>query len=138
MATIRKRGGKRQVQIRRKGQTLSRTFIQKADAQRWANQTEMEVDRKGLQPDLTALEHLTVSDLLQRFHETIAPKRRHKETETIVINAFLRHRLARIRLSELAPGHFAAYRDERLSAGTKTCECCSGTPICGLRTWLGS
>jgi integrase len=114
MATIRKRGGKWQAQVRRNGETNSRTFIQKADAQRWASQIELEADRKGLQTDLASLTRTTVSDLLERFRDSVVPQRRGRKIETIVINAFLRHDLARVKLSNLTPNHFADYRDERL------------------------
>lgn len=40
MATIRKRGSSWQVQVRKKGQTLSKTFEKKADAQTWAAEIE--------------------------------------------------------------------------------------------------
>ena len=49
MATIRKRGGKWQVQVRRQGMhPASRSFALKSDAARWARQTETEADRKGV------------------------------------------------------------------------------------------
>jgi integrase len=121
MATIRKRAGKWQAQVRRKGETFSRTFMQKADAQRWANQAELDADRKGLQADLASLRRITVADLVVRFRDAVIPKRRGREIETIVINAFLRQSVARVRLSDLTPNHFATYRDERLKlvkAGT--------------------
>ena len=116
MATIRKRNGTWQVQIRRRGQTVSKTFKQRTDAQRWANQTELEADRKGLSTDFSTLKRLTVGDILVRFRDTVAPQRRGHKNETIVLNAFLRNELARVRLSELAPDSFGAYRDARLQA----------------------
>jgi hypothetical protein len=67
MATIRKPGGSWQAQIRRKGQTLSKTFLLKADAVRWANLAEQEADRKGLPTDPRTLERMTVADLLKRY-----------------------------------------------------------------------
>lgn len=114
MATIRKRGEKWQAQIRRRGQTQSRTFIQRADAQRWAKQTEIEADRKGLVTDFRSLERLTVSDVLSRFIATIIPNRRGRQNESIILNAFLRGPLAQVRLSDLTPDKMAAYRDQRL------------------------
>jgi hypothetical protein len=62
MATIRKRGDKWHVQVRRNGcPTSTRTFIQRTDAQRWANQTEIEADRRGLTNDRKVLEQLKVA-----------------------------------------------------------------------------
>lgn len=114
MATIRKRGNRWQAQVRRRGRTVSKTFIQRIDAQRWANETEIEADRRGLVVERRALEHLTVADLLERFRDTVIPNRRGAKIETLVIDAFLRHPLVRVKLSDLSPAHFSDYRDERL------------------------
>jgi len=114
MATFRKRGNRWQVQVRRKGRTASKTFGQRTDALRWANETEAEADRYGLTDNKKVLEGLRVSDLLQRFRDTVVPNRRGKAVEIIVINAFLRQPLAQIHLSGLTCESFAAYRDERL------------------------
>ena len=46
MATIRTRNGKYQVLIRRQGSPdLTKTFIQRRDAELWARQKEAEIDR---------------------------------------------------------------------------------------------
>ena len=51
MATIRKRGSRFQVQVRRQGQPIqSRTFLQLKDAQAWARQMEVQADRHDLPP----------------------------------------------------------------------------------------
>jgi hypothetical protein len=48
MATIRKRGHRWQVQVRRQGyRAISRTFQSKNDALTWARQVESEVDRRA-------------------------------------------------------------------------------------------
>ena len=114
MATIRKRGDSWQAQVRHKGKTVSRSFIKKADAQRWASQTETEADRRGLPHDRRDLDRLKVADILIRFRETLVPQRRGKVVETFVINAFLRNDLAQVRLGDVTAEGFAAYRDERL------------------------
>ena len=115
MATFRKRGDGWQAQVRRRGHTLSKTFIVRADAVRWANQTEIEADRKGLLTDQTSLQRLTVADLLTRFRDTVVPNRRGRVVETFVLNAFLRRDLSLTRLSDLTPESIAAYRDQRLT-----------------------
>jgi hypothetical protein len=49
MATIRKRGERWHVQVRRKGSpSITRSFLNKSDAQVWARQTQREADRRGL------------------------------------------------------------------------------------------
>jgi integrase len=116
MATIRKRGDKWHVQVRRKGcPTSTRSFIQRTDAQQWAKQTEIDVDRTGLPTDRKVLGHLTIYDLLERFRDSVVPLRPGRKIETIVINAFLRNPLAKTSLLHVTPKQFAAYRDERLT-----------------------
>ena len=49
MATIRKRNGKYEVQVRRLGQPhVSRTFHDRETARRWARETEVAADRHDL------------------------------------------------------------------------------------------
>lgn len=80
MATIVKRGDKWRVQIRRRGQpTLSKTFSKKALAEKWARETEVELDQGRTDvadPDLGAL--------IQRYLDEIEPlknlQRSHKAT----------------------------------------------------------
>src|SRR5687768_6797722 len=63
MATIRKKNGKYQVQVRRKGHpTLSRTFVRRADASAWARETEVQFDRGGLPAHSMSLTRLSVAD----------------------------------------------------------------------------
>ena len=58
MATIRKRGSGFQVQIRRIGQkSTTKSFITKQDANIWARQTEVLIDKNALPPDPTVLKN---------------------------------------------------------------------------------
>jgi integrase len=115
MATIRKRGDRYQVQVRRKGVTpLSRSFLTKRDAELWARQTELQADRKELPKDPRQLERFTLRDLVIRYRDTVSPRKRGGDVEQIVLNAFLRHPICNKRLSVLSPTDFAQYRDERL------------------------
>jgi hypothetical protein len=60
MPTIRKRGQKYQVQVRRLGQRqLTRSFLLLKHANAWARQVELEGDRRGLPPDTKALQRIT-------------------------------------------------------------------------------
>lgn len=114
MASTRKRGDKYQVQIRRKGQSLSRSFLLRKDAETWARQTDVQADRFDLPTDRKALERVTLGELVQRYRDTVTLHKKRRETETIVLNAFLRHPICRKTLSELHTADFADYRDERL------------------------
>lgn len=115
MATIRKRGAKWQVQVRRAGcRPVSRSFHVLRDAQAWARQTELQADRSELPSNPKALQRVTLGELVQRYRDTVSLRKRGYEVERIVLNAFLRHPICRKRLSEVRPEDFAAYRDERL------------------------
>lgn len=115
MASIRQRKGKWQVQVRRKGQPARcRSFHHKKDAQVWAREMELKADRQELPEDPKLLDGVTLGDLVRRYRDTVTPRKRGQEIETIVLNAFLRHPICSKRLSELQTSDFAAYRDHRL------------------------
>jgi len=115
MATIRKRGNKWQVQIRRVGfRSLSRSFHVRKDAEAWARQMEVQADRSELPTDRKALQRFTLGELVERYRDTVSVKKRGYVVEKIVLTAFLRHPICRKRLCELGAEDFASYRDERL------------------------
>jgi hypothetical protein len=115
MATIRKRGVKWQVQVRRVGcRSFSRSFYVLKDAEAWARQAEVQADRRELPSDPKVLHRITLGELVERYRDTVSVKKRGYEVERIVLTAFLRHPICRKRLSEIRPEDFAAYRDERL------------------------
>ncbi len=67
MASIRKRGDKWQVQVRRLGcPPVTRSFLLKADAETWARQTEVEADRRSLPADARVLDRTTLRELVER------------------------------------------------------------------------
>jgi len=116
MASIRKRRNKWQVQIRRKGsRPLTRSFLARKDAETWSRLIELQVDRRELPADARELDVLTLGDLVRRYRDRITPRKRRAEIETIELNAFLRHRICSVPLSELSTADFANYRDERLA-----------------------
>jgi integrase len=115
MATIRKHRDKWQVQIRRKGNvSVARSFLTKRDAEIWARQTEIQIDRHELPADPRALDGVTLGDLVERYRLTVLPRKRAGDVEDVVLQAFLRHPICARRVSQLTTKDFAAYRDERL------------------------
>lgn len=67
MASITNRGEYQwQVQIRRKGQVISKTFYYKQDADVWARKTESEIDR-GIFINTNEAERMTLSKLIERY-----------------------------------------------------------------------
>lgn len=119
MATIRKRGSKYQVQVRRKGfDTQVRTFHLLKDAQEWARLQETLADRQELPTNRKALEGVTLGDLVERYRDEVLPRMRGGKNETINLNAFLRHPICSRSLAALDTKDFAKYRDDKLGSVT--------------------
>ena len=71
MSTIRKRGPKWNLQIRRSGPpNLSRTFILKSDAGKWATATEAALDRAETSHSYSA-KNITLSYILNKYRDEI-------------------------------------------------------------------
>ena len=67
MATIRKRLGKWQVQIRRKNYpNIIKTFREKSSADKYVREIEVMMDREQFQ-DLSAAANMTVEDRFKQF-----------------------------------------------------------------------
>lgn len=115
MASIRKRRDKWQVQIRQLGhQSLTRSFLNRKDAEAWARQTEVSLDQGTLVTRDDKLKRLTVGDLLTRYGNEVTPRKRGAEVELIRLKALARLKLANLTLRELTSEKLATYRDERL------------------------
>ncbi len=115
MATLRKRGDKWQVQVRRQGcPAVSRSFIRKADAEAWARQAEAEADRMGLPVDPKILRQTTLRALIERYRDSVVVTKRGKDIETIILNAILRQPFVELALLAVTPATFSSYRDTRL------------------------
>lgn len=116
MATIRKRGERWQVQVRRNGyKAVTRSFLLKTDAERWARQLETDADRCVLTGDPRVLESISVADLIKRYRDTVTVTKRGQRNETIILDAMLRQPFADKTLADASPADFATYRDERLT-----------------------
>jgi len=115
MATIRKRNGRFQVQIRRTGtRHLSRSFLLRKDADAWARQMEVRADRNDLPEDIRQLKTIFLGDLVRRYRDEITPRKQGAAIELVVLNQFLRDPICSLKLSELRMEDFARYRDQRL------------------------
>ena len=115
MASIRKRNGKYQVQVRRAGyQTLSRTFTHRKDAQEWANETELKADRRGMPENLKEVDKMTLGHMLVKYRDTVLPSKKSHKNEAIILNAFLRHPICKKYLPTITPEDFEKYMRGRL------------------------
>ena len=117
MATIRKRGSRWQAQVRRSGQTpLSRSFIQRSDAEAWARQQEVLQDQGEVVQVRRELKSMKLDTLLERYEREVTPHKRGSVPEKARIGSMRRHRIAATTLHQLTPSVLASYRDERLKA----------------------
>jgi hypothetical protein len=73
VATLRKRSnGHWQVRVRKANQTLTKTFINKADAEKWAKQVEVELD-KGSFVSLALVEGTKFKEVIERYITEVLP-----------------------------------------------------------------
>jgi hypothetical protein len=115
MASIRKRNGKFQVQIRRSGSpSISKTFHRRQEALVWAREMEVTADRSLLTFDPKALDKIRLCDLVRRYQDQVSPSKKGCEVEIIILNAFLRESFREKPLSKISNVDFAAYRDRAL------------------------
>lgn len=122
MASIRKRGTKYHVQIRRKGYApLTRSFIKKADAEAWARHQEALLDRGDIPQCPKQLRQHTVKSILERYKAEISPKKKSFDSERYVLEALIRQPFTEMTLDRISANEFAVYREGRLKlvkAGT--------------------
>ncbi len=115
MATILKRNGKFQVQVRRKGFPVTcRTFHLRSDAIEWARHMETKADRGDLPTSRKALDVIKLRDILNRYLTEVTALKRSADNEAALLKAFLRQPLADLALSKLTTSHFQIYREKRL------------------------
>jgi len=122
MASIRKRGNVWQAQVRRKSApSLYQSFPTKSEAQAWAREAEVSLDKGTLPAKPEALGRITLSDLLRRYLREVVPYKKGHVTESYRINFLLRKDISKLSLEHLTPATLAHYRDRRLkevSSGT--------------------
>ncbi len=119
MASITKRNGKFFVQVRRQGHSQSKTFQQRKDAEMWAKQVELDLERRDLPQDpRKQLKGMKLGQLVERYRDEVSPKKKAGNREQIFLNAFLRHGICRKDVADLKVSDFAKYRDERLETVT--------------------
>ena len=120
MATIRERGPYQwQAQILRKGQSPQyKTFNNKADAEKWARQTEAEMDR-GHFVSRKEAENTTLAEALDRFERE--KNKKGIQQYTSLVNVWKRHPLSKRFLTTIQGKDIAEYRDNRLeTVGAQT------------------
>lgn len=114
MATLRKRSnGHWQARVRKANQSITKTFINKVDAERWAKQTEVEID-KGSFINVGLAERTTFAEIIDRYITEVLPKMRGGKADYIRLRALARRPIAKLNMVALTPQKIAQHRDERL------------------------
>lgn len=114
MATFRNRSGKWQARVQVKGHAaLSKTFINKIDAERWAKQIEVEM-QKGSYTNLILAERTTFAEIIERYISEVLPTMRGGSADLIRLKALARRPIAKLNMVSLTPQKIAQHRDERL------------------------
>ncbi len=115
MATLRKRGSKWHVQVRRSGQRAqTRSFSHKVDAETWARKIERDIDKGVITTNSEQLKTITVGDLVNRYRDEIVVNKRSAPVETYIVKQFLRHAIASSSLDQISGKDICQYRDQRL------------------------
>jgi integrase len=114
VATLRKRNnGHWQARVRKANQNITKTFINKVDAERWAKQTEVEM-QKGSYTNLVLAERTTFAEIIERYIVEVLPTMRGGKADYIRLKALARRPIAKLNMVSLTPQKIAQHRDERL------------------------
>ena len=121
MAQIERRGDRYRARIRRQGQPdISKTFLLKEDAQKWARKAESELERGIYLTDLEEARSTTIRQAADRFINDYIPTLSHGHREKNRLEALLeRTGWGKVALTNLKGKDVAAYIKERESAKAK-------------------
>ena len=120
MATIIKRNGKWQVKIRKNNfKQLSKTFITKDNAIKWARDTEGKVE-KGLFEDLSQANSITLKELLQQYKSDETSKKKGAYSEGTKIDKLCRQDIVKCTLAKITPLKIKTFRDEWLKTHNRS------------------
>ena len=104
MASIRKRGQRWQVQIRRKDQpATSKSFLFLKDARQWAREQEQLADTGRL--TTRSISGSSVSDLLEEYLTRLTPRKRGAKQEAYLIRRVQMGRSGAFRSPAFRPSH---------------------------------
>ena len=121
MATFRKRNGKWQAIVRQKSiGTVSRSFIKKTQAIKWALEQEERIEM-GVYGSIEPSE-VTLAELLQRYSQEVTPAKRGAETKQRRLKRLISDPISNHSIDQLTSQVLASFRDRRLIDGQRTCQ----------------
>ena len=113
MATISKHYGKWQAQIRIKDYpNQTKSFLLKKDAELWARQTEISLQKDDLGIKLKS--YPTFIEIINRYLEEVSSLKRGYVNEKHHLSNILKEKFIYLPLNKITPLYFAKYRDKRL------------------------
>ena len=110
MATIRKRLGKYQAQIRKDGNFISQTFINKTDAIKWTKEQEVLIEQGCY---ISKKESVTLAFLLTRWEQEVLVHLKSFKVERYKV-ALVSRVLGQLTLNKITSAVLVDYRDNRL------------------------
>ena len=114
MATIRQRGTRWQVIIKRKGHPpQSQTFELKKDAEKWGRLQERLMD-VGQWVDRSEAEQTTLEELLDRYQREVSPSKKGAIIESYYINTFKKSEISKYSVAAITGQLIAKWRDKRI------------------------
>ena len=87
-----------------------KTFQSKADATRYAQESELKI-QKGIFDDMTEAHQTSLKDALVRYRDEITPNKKGAKQETYKINKLIRNKIALYSLARITPMSIAKFRD---------------------------
>lgn len=110
MATIRKRGNRYQVEVRRGSYRRSRTFTKLTTARQWAQDIEDRIDAGR-----SDVRH-TVSQAFRKYAEEVSPKKKGEKWEVVRLNNLIETAsFAPMMIDMVTGAEIAAWRNQRLT-----------------------
>ena len=114
MASIRRRNGKYQVQIRVGSYSRSQSFHKLNDAKSWARKEEELAEQRRYLG--SKYEPFNLAEILVRYLNNVTPHKRSCDIECIVLNALLKEDWVNEPLPQLNAAAITEYRDRRIAS----------------------
>jgi integrase len=116
MASIRKHGEKWQARIQRRARSVAKSFHSRIDAEKWARQTEVEMDR-DLYLQSREMDGTPLRSLVERYRAEVTPHKKGARQERLRLLRWAAHPLAQKAIKHVRSSDIAKHRDQRLRAG---------------------
>ena len=112
MAYIRKKRNKWSVRIKKKGYPLIyKSFVQKSDATKFAQQVESDMDRNIFE-DYSNAGNTTLKDILVKYRDEVTINKKGYKSEYYKINKLINNKIALISLLRLKGSHLSTLKRE--------------------------